>query len=71
MNQPRTNAGFSKLTSRLTAGNNDAWEVHDEALNLKRRGADVIMLSIGDPDFRTPQPIIDNAVSHMRVGRTH
>jgi len=30
-----------------------------------------VILSIGDPDFRTPDPIIDNAVSHMRVGRTH
>ena len=62
---------FSQLTGRLDAGNSDAWAVHDEALELKRRGEDVIMLSIGDPDFRTPDPIIDNAVSHMRVGRTH
>ncbi len=38
---------------------------------MKRRGEDVVLLSIGDPDFRTPDPIIDNAVSHMRVGRTH
>ena len=38
---------------------------------MKQRGQDVVILSIGDPDFRTPDPIIDNAVSHMRVGRTH
>jgi arginine:pyruvate transaminase len=38
---------------------------------MKQRGEDVVILSIGDPDFRTPDPIIDNAVSHMRVGRTH
>lgn len=62
---------FSKLTQRLDAGGSDAWAVHDDAIELSRRGKDVIMLSIGDPDFRTPDPIIDNAVSHMRVGRTH
>jgi len=38
---------------------------------MKQRGEDVVILSIGDPDFRTPDPIIDNAVSHMPVGRTH
>ena len=71
MNNNSFDPRFSQLTSRLDAGNSDAWAVHDEALELKRRGEDVIMLSIGDPDFRTPDPIIDNAVSHMRVGRTH
>lgn len=71
MNNSPSISRFSELTNRLDAGNSDAWAVHDEALELKRRGEDVIMLSIGDPDFRTPDPIIDNAVSHMRVGRTH
>lgn len=71
MNKKTSTARFSQLTSLLDAGDSDAWAVHDEALELKRRGEDVIMLSIGDPDFRTPDPIIDNAVSHMRVGRTH
>jgi len=71
MNKETSTARFSQLTSLLDAGDSDAWAVHDEALELKRRGEDVIMLSIGDPDFRTPDPIIDNAVSHMRVGRTH
>ncbi len=71
MNKETSTARFSQVTSLLDAGDSDAWAVHDEALELKRRGEDVIMLSIGDPDFRTPDPIIDNAVSHMRVGRTH
>ena len=62
---------FSQLSQRLDQGADDAWAVHDEALALQRCGEDVILLSIGDPDFRTPDPIIDNAVSHMRVGRTH
>jgi len=62
---------FSKLVQRLESVSNEAWHVHEQALEMKGRGEDVILLSIGDPDFRTPDPIIDNAVSHMRVGRTH
>lgn len=64
-------SSFSALARRLEPGDSDAWAVHDDALELIRCGEDVVMLSIGDPDFRTPEPIIDNAVSHMRVGRTH
>ncbi len=62
---------FSAVTGRIDDSDNDAWAVHEDALDLKRRGEDVILLSIGDPDFRTPEPIVDNAVSHLRVGRTH
>ena len=62
---------FSKLTARLDSAGNEAWAVHDDALEMQRRGEDVVVLSIGDPDFRTPEPIVDNAVSHLKVGRTH
>jgi arginine:pyruvate transaminase len=62
---------FSKLSARLNLDSGDAWQVHDQALGMKQAGEDVVLLSIGDPDFRTPEPIVDNAVSHMRVGRTH
>ncbi len=62
---------FSNLSARLNLDSGDAWQVHDQALVMKKAGDDVIMLSIGDPDFRTLEPIVDNAISHMRVGRTH
>ena len=62
---------FSRLAERLDVDSDDAWSVHDRALELRRQGEPVVMLSIGDPDFRTPEPIVDNAISHMRVGRTH
>nr|MBX2882231.1 pyridoxal phosphate-dependent aminotransferase [Granulosicoccus sp.] len=63
---------YSDLCRRLDdTGDGAAWAVHDRALEMQRAGDDVVVLSIGDPDFRTPDPIIDNAVSHMRVGRTH
>jgi arginine:pyruvate transaminase len=62
---------FSNLSARLNMDSGDAWQVHEQALGMKQAGQDVVLLSIGDPDFRTPEPIVDNAVSHMRVGRTH
>lgn len=62
---------YSRIAERLAADDNDGWAIHEQALQMQRQGEDVILLSVGDPDFRTPQPIVDNAVSHLRVGRTH
>ncbi len=62
---------FSQLAARLDQGDSNGWNVHYRALEKMHNGEDVVLLSVGDPDFRTPDPIIDNAVSHMRVGRTH
>ncbi len=62
---------YARLTERLATQDGEVWAVHERALELQRDGVDVILLSVGDPDFRTPEPIIDNAVSYLRVGRTH
>ncbi len=64
-------SAYSKLSQRLDTGSDKAWSVHDQAIEMQRQGEDVVLLSIGDPDFRTPEPIVDNAISHLRVGRTH
>jgi arginine:pyruvate transaminase len=65
------NPVYSDQATRLQEQDNGGWEVHDRALEMQRAGEDVILLCVGDPDFRTPEPIIDNAVSYLRVGRTH
>lgn len=62
---------YSAVSARLLEQDSGGWEVHERALLRLRSGEDVILLCVGDPDFRTPEPIIDNAVSHLRVGRTH
>jgi arginine:pyruvate transaminase len=62
---------YSLLSARLANQEAGAWDVHDKAVAMERAGEDVILLCVGDPDFRTPEPIIDNAVSYLRVGRTH
>ena len=65
------NPVYSDQATRLQEQDNGGWEVHDRALEMQRAGEDVILLCVGDPDFRTPEPIIDTAVSYLRVGRTH
>jgi len=62
---------YSKVAQRLSNQGGGGWEVSDKARVMLRNGEDVILLCVGDPDFRTPEPIIDNAVSYLRVDRTH
>ncbi len=49
---------FSSLTDRVKGSAADVWDSHYEAMQAKKRGEDVIILSVGDPDFSTPAPII-------------
>ena len=40
-------------------------------MERRRAGDDVIVLSLGDPDFDAPDPVVDAAVASLRGGRTH
>ena len=62
---------FSKQTRRLAQPGGDVWKVHDDALERQSKGEDVIILSVGDPDFDTPGYIAEHVVAQMRAGRTH
>lgn len=62
---------FSPRVERISGKGAAAWAIHSEAIAAQRAGADIIVLSIGDPDFATPAPIIDTAVAAMRAGDTH
>lgn len=62
---------YSLLTDRVKGGAADAWDLHSIAKQARGRGDDVIVLSVGDPDFATPAPIIDKALQAMREGDTH
>lgn len=42
-------------------------EMFNEALKMK----DTISFTVGEPDFVTPKPIIDEAVKHWKAGLTH
>ena len=62
---------YSQFTHRIDGEGAAAWELHWAALAAKRAGRDVILLSVGDPDFDTPPSIQDAAIASMRRGETH
>lgn len=55
----------------MAAPRNDVWRIHDEALRRQSQGEDVLLLSVGDPDFDTPEAITQHLVKQIRAGRTH
>ncbi|MCW8275021.1 aminotransferase class I/II-fold pyridoxal phosphate-dependent enzyme [Pseudomonas sp. PCH199] len=62
---------YSALTQRIAGDGAAAWQIHDRALELRQQGVDVLLLSIGDPDFDTPHPIVLAAIDSLMAGDTH
>ena len=62
---------YSDLTNRLKVQTSDVWGVHTEAQRRAAAGEDIIMLSLGDPDFPTPREITDKLVQQVHQHRTH
>ncbi|MHC8293921.1 pyridoxal phosphate-dependent aminotransferase [Pseudomonas sp. LB3P58] len=62
---------YSALTKRIAGDGAAAWQIHDRALELLEQGVDVLLLSIGDPDFDTPQPIVQACIDSLLAGDTH
>ncbi|MDE2305449.1 MAG: pyridoxal phosphate-dependent aminotransferase [Gammaproteobacteria bacterium] len=62
---------FSALVERIAGEGADAWVTHYEARRAQERGEDVILLSVGDPDFDTPDVVRERAIESIRAGDTH
>lgn len=62
---------FSALVERIAGEGADAWVTHYEARRAQERGENVILLSVGDPDFDTPQAVRERAIECIRAGDTH
>ncbi len=62
---------YSNLVERLKGKRTSAWDIHHAAVEALSKGEDIIVLTVGDPDFPTPSPIIESAVSALRAGDTH
>src|SRR5262249_19340107 len=61
-----------RLAERMSRlGTETAFEVLNRARELERQGQDIIHLEIGEPDFDTPQNIIEAGVESLRRGWTH
>jgi arginine:pyruvate transaminase len=62
---------YSNRVERLQGKRTSAWEIHRVAQLAAADGEDVIVLSVGDPDFATPAPIVERAIDALRSGDTH
>jgi aspartate/methionine/tyrosine aminotransferase len=48
-----------------------AMEVMERGAALRRDGADVIQLAVGEPDFDAPEPVVAEAARALAAGETH
>ena len=62
---------YAERTERTISTGWKAWRVHEEARKRIASGEDVILLTIGDPEFATASPIVEAAVNSLHSGRTH
>ncbi len=60
-----------RAASRFSGPTARAFDLADRAYRLQGEGRDIIHLSVGDPDFDTPRPIVESAIESLRSGRTH
>ena len=65
------NLSVSSFTKRISGEGAAAWDIHLAANIAKEKGEDVIILSVGDPDFSTPDSVVECAVDALRSGDTH
>lgn len=62
---------FAKRVTRTISKGSAGWRVHAQGKQMLAQGEDVILLTIGDPDFDTPRPIIEKAIESLNNSRTH
>jgi aspartate/methionine/tyrosine aminotransferase len=65
VSMPGLNVQFEALRQSPTI------EMGDRIIALKANGREIIGLQVGDPDFATPQPILDVAMKALQDGLTH
>ncbi|MFE0015351.1 pyridoxal phosphate-dependent aminotransferase [Mesorhizobium sp. NPDC059054] len=61
----------SSRISGITPSGKDGWEVHFAAWQRLEAGEDIIMLSVGDHDFHTPEETVEAGVAALRAGHHH
>ena len=61
---------YASVTDRLAKMDNDKWEVYSIARQMNAEGADIIELTIGEPDIPTPDFLVKQAIDSLNKGRT-
>ncbi len=62
---------FARRVQRVAGDGAAAWDIHYQALVDQETDSDVIVLSVGDPDFSTPAAITNAAIKALNDGDTH
>ncbi len=62
---------FSSRVGRLGGKGSTAWEIHFRGVEAQRRGEEVILLSVGDPDFDSAPNINAALKASLDAGDTH
>lgn len=62
---------YADFVHRLENKGSRAWAIHGAAHERIAEGHDVILLSIGDPDFDTPAGVVAATVESLEAGHTH
>jgi arginine:pyruvate transaminase len=61
----------SSRIRQITPSGKDGWEVHSQASKRRQAGEPIIMLSVGDHDFHTPEQTVEACVREVRAGHHH
>ena len=62
---------YARLNERTGGEGTEAWQILFRAWQDKLAGKKPIIMAVGDPDFNTPQPIIEAAKRALDEGHTH
>lgn len=65
------NLPISMTAERLASLDHSAWQVHLDAMQRLKNGESIIPLSLGDPDFNTPDYINVGLIEAIKRHRTH
>src|SRR5438552_13397345 len=61
---------LAPLVDRIASKGAAAWQIHFDALKKREAGADVILLTVGDPDQAPPGAVIEATIDALRRRRT-
>ncbi|WP_424980529.1 pyridoxal phosphate-dependent aminotransferase [Leisingera sp. S232] len=61
---------LTAITKRLAGLGGGKWAVHLKARQMATDGADLVEMTIGEPDVPAPQELLDAAAQALRSGRT-
>jgi arginine:pyruvate transaminase len=62
---------YSPFVEQVAVKSNEAWKLHGIAAREAKHNPKVILLTIGDPDMNTPQPVVEALRQSLQAGRTH